>query len=68
MPIYRLNKLEVNFGEKLNLHVAVKNTGERTAAEVVQFYLKDLEASTTVPLSKLVGLKELSWNQGRVAL
>ena len=53
-----LNKLEVNFGENLNLRVTVKNTGERTAAEVVQFYLKDLEASTTVPLSKLVGFRK----------
>jgi beta-glucosidase len=37
----------------------VKNTGERAAAEVVQFYLSDLEASATVPLHHLVGFERV---------
>ena len=59
-----LEKSEVTVGERLNLHVTVKNTGERAAAEVVQFYLSDLEASTTVPLSKLVGFERVILEPG----
>jgi beta-glucosidase len=54
----------VNLGESLPIKVTVKNTGERAAAEVAQFYLSDLEASTIVPLHKLVGFEQVTLEPG----
>ena len=42
----KLDKSEIGIGDSLNVSVTVKNTGDRTAPEVAQFYLSDLEAST----------------------
>jgi beta-glucosidase len=55
-----LEKTEVVFGENLNVSVKIKNIGKRAAGEVAQFYLSDLEASTKVPLSKLVGFERVT--------
>jgi beta-glucosidase len=41
-----LGSASVNLGESLPFKVTVKNTGERATAEVAQFYLSDLEASS----------------------
>jgi beta-glucosidase len=59
-----LEKTAVKAGETLNVSVAVQNTGERAAAEVIQFYLSDLEASTTVPLHHLVGFERVFLQPG----
>ena len=42
----KLDKSEIGIGDDLNVSVTVKNTGDRTAPEVAQFYLSDIEAST----------------------
>ena len=42
----------------------MKNTGDRTAPEVAQFYLSDLEASTMVPLHHLVGFERVTLEPG----
>jgi beta-glucosidase len=54
-----LEKPAVTAGEPLLLKVAVTNTGELEAEEVVQVYLSDLEASVTVPFHKLVGFQRV---------
>jgi beta-glucosidase len=51
-------------GESLSLSVTIKNTGNRAAAEVAQVYLSDLEASTTVPLQKLVDFERVTLEPG----
>jgi beta-glucosidase len=55
-----LEKPKVDAGENLSVSVKVKNAGERAAAEVVQYYLSDIDASTTVPLHHLVGFERLT--------
>jgi len=55
----QVDKKEVAAGESLNVSLLVQNCGDRDAAEVVQFYLSDLQASTTVPLQHLVGFERL---------
>ncbi len=54
----------VKADESLSLSVTVKNTGECAAAEVAQVYLSDLEASTTVPLQKLVDFERVTLEAG----
>jgi beta-glucosidase len=60
----KLEKMSVVAGESIDLTVKVKNTGSRDAAEVVQFYLSDLKASTIVPLNHLVGFERVFLKQG----
>jgi beta-glucosidase len=55
-----LGKPKVDAGENSSVSVKVKNAGERAAAEVVQYYLSDIDASTTVPLHHLVGFERLT--------
>jgi beta-glucosidase len=59
-----LSKGEIPAGANLSLSVKVKNAGDCTAAEVVQFYLSDLHASTIVPLQKLVGFERVTLEPG----
>lgn len=54
----------VKAGESLSFNMTVKNTGEIAAAEVAQVYLSDLEASTTVPLHKLVDFARVTLEPG----
>lgn len=54
----------VKAGDNLGVSVKLKNTGERTAAEVVQFYLSDLDASATVPRHHLVGFERVTLRLG----
>ena len=66
---FEYNNLEferaaAKLGESLPLKVTVKNVGVRAAAEVAQFYLSDLEASTTVPQHHLVGFQRLTLEPG----
>lgn len=60
----QLEKREVVAGESLNVSLMLHNRGNRDAAEVVQFYLSDLEASTIVPLHHLVGFERVFLNAG----
>lgn len=52
-----LDSTEVAAGYGLAFRVQVKNTGDRAAAEVAQYYLSDLEASTIVPQHHLIGFE-----------
>jgi beta-glucosidase len=60
----RVAQSEVHAGDYSNINITVKNTGNCTAAEVAQFYLSDLEASTIVPISKLIGFHRISLQPG----
>lgn len=60
----QLETSQVNLGDSLRFSVTVHNTGSAAAAEVVQFYLSDLQASTTVPLHHLVGFEKIMLEPG----
>jgi len=59
-----LDKADITAGDFLNLSLSVRNRGDRTAAEVVQFYLSDIHASTLVPLHHLVGFERVLLEAG----
>jgi beta-glucosidase len=60
----KLKKSTISAGDNLDLSLTVSNAGKRVAAEVVQFYLTDLEASTIVPRHHLVGFERISMEPG----
>ena len=56
----QLEKPVIRPGEDLDLQLTITNTGTIEAAEVVQFYLTDVEASAPVPKYHLIGFKRIS--------
>ena len=60
----KLDMDEIAIGDDMTVHVTLCNTGDRTAPEVTQFYLSDLEASTLVPLHKLIGFERVTLTPG----
>jgi beta-glucosidase len=46
-------------GECVDVSVTVRNTGERAGDEVVQLYLRDVEASVRVPVRQLAGFDRI---------
>jgi beta-glucosidase len=54
----------VQAGTDVQLSVTVENTGPLAGEEVVQLYLKDLEASVPVPTRSLVGVQRVSLQPG----
>jgi beta-glucosidase len=60
-----LERSTINAGEELELAVTLTNTGTRAAAEVIQYYLSDLEASTIVPLHHLIGFERIHLEPGK---
>jgi len=60
----KLAKDEIAAGDNLDVTVTLRNSGDRTAPEVAQFYLSDLEASTLVPLHKLIGFERVTLKPG----
>jgi beta-glucosidase len=60
----QLDTTEFAPGDSLNVSVTLHNRGDRDAAEVVQFYLSDLQASTIVPLHHLVGFERVVLKAG----
>lgn len=55
---------EVEVGKSLEVSVDVENTGDSNGDEVVQVYLKDIEASVKVPKHKLVKFKRITLDPG----
>ncbi|MCH2114700.1 MAG: glycoside hydrolase family 3 C-terminal domain-containing protein [Pirellulales bacterium] len=53
-----------NDGE-LTATLDVKNIGQRTGSEVVQLYVKDVEASVTRPIKELVAFEKISIEPGQ---
>ena len=59
-----LDQKEVAAGEAVNVEVEVANIGNRAGEEIVQVYLKDLEASVVVPHWQLKGIKPVHLQPG----
>ncbi len=55
-----LEQTEVAAGTCLGFSVHVKNTGNYPAAEVAQYYLTDVDASTLVPQHHLIGFERVT--------
>lgn len=60
----KLEKNKIALGDSLNLSLTLKNSGASDSAEVVQFYLSDVQASTIVPLHHLVGFERVTLKAG----
>ena len=60
----KLDKTGIPVGDSLDVSVTLHNSGARDSAEVVQFYLSDLLASTIVPLHHLVGFERVVLKAG----
>ena len=60
----KLDKASVAAGDSLTLHCKLTNSGSVAAGEVAQIYLSDLEASTVVPLSSLIGFQRVQLKPG----
>lgn len=60
----KLDKNKIALGDSLNLSLTLKNSGASNSAEVVQFYLSDILASTIVPLHHLVGFERVELKAG----
>ena len=60
----QLDKVNLAPGNSLNVSVTLTNSGASDAAEVAQFYLSDIHASTIVPLHHLVGFERVTLKAG----
>ena len=60
----QLDKKLLAIGDSLNVNVTLTNCGESDAAEVAQFYLSDLHASTIIPLHHLIGFERVLLKAG----
>ncbi len=56
----KLNADKIKKDEEIEIHCTIKNTGKYKGDEVVQVYVKDLEASVKVPVHKLVRFKRIT--------
>ena len=63
----KLSAAEIQAGEALEVEVTVENVGDRSGEEVVQLYLKDLEASVSVPRWSLKDWRRVSLAPGKSA-
>ncbi|WP_227377613.1 glycoside hydrolase family 3 N-terminal domain-containing protein [Haladaptatus halobius] len=54
----------VSMARSINFSLEVENTGKRPGIEVVQLYVRDLEASVTRPVRELRGFSRLSLSPG----
>jgi beta-glucosidase len=59
-----VSKPRVRLGDSVEVSVAVTNAGAVAGDEVVQLYVKDLEASTTVPNHDLRGFERITLAPG----
>ncbi len=62
-----LDRPELAPGEEVGIAVTVRNTGARAGDEVVQLYLRDVEASVTRPVRELRGFARVSLEPGAAA-
>lgn len=60
----KLDKTNLALGDSLTLNLTVRNSGGSDSAEVVQYYLSDLHASTIVPLHHLIGFERVNLKAG----
>jgi beta-glucosidase len=60
----QLDRTTLALGDSLEVSLTLTNCGDRDAAEVAQFYLSDLHASTVVPLHNLIGFERVMLKAG----
>lgn len=60
----KLDQAELKTGEPLHVRVTVQNAGDRDGDEVVQCYLRDEEASVTVPKWSLCAFQRIHLKAG----
>jgi beta-glucosidase len=60
----QLDKSTLPLGDSLNVSLTLTNCGESDSAEVAQFYLSDLHASTVVPVHHLIGFERVMLKAG----
>ena len=60
----QLDKTTLACGDSLNVSLTLTNSGASDSAEVVQFYLSDIHASTIVPLHHLIGFEKVFLKTG----
>ena len=60
----QLDKTNLTIGDSLHFSLTLTNSGGSDSAEVAQFYLSDLQASTIVPLHHLIGFERVHLKAG----
>jgi beta-glucosidase len=60
----QLDQPTLALGASLNVSLILTNSGASDSAEVVQYYLSDLHASTLVPLHHLIGFERVMLKAG----
>jgi beta-glucosidase len=60
----QLDKPVLAPGDSLNVNLTLRNCGATDSAEVAQFYLSDLQASSVVPLHHLIGFERVHLRAG----
>jgi beta-glucosidase len=60
----KLSRNRIKAGESLTVELPLKNTGRREGAEVVQFYVQDLQASVPRPLKELKAFEKVMLRPG----
>lgn len=60
----KLDKSKISIGDSINVSLTLTNNGASDSAEIVQFYLSDILASTIVPLHHLVGFERVELKAG----
>lgn len=60
----RLDRQTLPLGDSLHLSLTITNSGASDSAEVVQYYLSDLHASTVVPIHHLIGFERVFLKAG----
>lgn len=55
---------KVSTKDKITVSIDITNTGKKTGKEVVQLYIKDLEASVPIPVCSLADFKKISLKPG----
>lgn len=61
----RIKNKKVKAGDSLEISFSLKNTGKCFGSEVVQLYVKDVVASVSPPVKKLVGFKRIYLESGK---
>jgi beta-glucosidase len=59
-----VNKASLKAGETVSVSCEVRNTGAREGEEIVQLYLRDVEASVTRPVRELKGFQRIALKPG----
>ena len=60
----KVTPAKVGAGQSVEVQVAVKNSGAREGAEVVQLYLREVKASVDRPVKELKGFRRVSLKPG----